>query len=1068
MIKENRDQLLDLLNEFQFPNFDENPFIDKFPFQISPLEYIGLGKTEIEESEFQPDVLRFDNTPSTMILEPVRNLLTGKIESYRDFPLSTSSADDSSLNRPINSIDEYHKGISTGVAFTPGGIVNSKQFDFSKIPQFLLSLDIGTNLLSTPLSQDICENIDDILPSLPESSDFIPSKIPTSKQQVISNELKSYSVIDEWDINNFSKEIPNPSLTFPYQLDPFQLRAIHRLELGQTAFVSAPTSAGKTVIAQYAISLCRSHKMRTLYTSPIKALSNQKFRDLSKQFGDVGILTGDITLNREASCLIMTTEILRSMLYHGADILRDVECVIFDECHFISNDERGVVWEECIILLPYHINMVFLSATVPNAMEIADWIGRTKQKIVYVQIHNIRPIPLEHALYTGNSKIYTIVEPKKAIDQKLLNEAKETINSESEFINYSTEYWYNFIHIALEKNLTPMLIFSFSKRTCHDLADIISQLDLLNKKEKKHVVGFCNRSLLRLPKEDRDLPQIKNLFKLLENGIGIHHGGILPILKEIVEILLSDGYIKVLFCTSTFAMGINVPVRSCTFVSLDKFNGKEVTKLTPTEYVQMSGRAGRRGLDTVGTSIIMINGKVPPLDYLKSIFFGKVEALQSQFKLRFNMILNLLRVRDIKMVDLLRRSLSANLVQSMMPELLKKLNETEKELKNIPPIDCVLRDIEDMSCFGYNMIEFKQLNEWIIDQIDIPSLLKHLMKGRVVFIINEKPTLVMIQEVLNEEKIKGINSFGETIFFNCKQISCLFSKPSKSQERMSIEEIKKFLSNFSEKPLNWTKILSTNDFEFVQASNEILQIYDELIKSPCSKCSMLQTHLESYEKEQKLLEIKEEYKRQMHDESLAFKPLLDSHIDILISLNYITQENVLLLKGRVAIEINYVHELLGTEMLFSSIFDDLTPEECASLISCLCCEGIYINDNFELIPDGIEESFTLLKDLALQLEGTMLLFNIPSSETFSQKNVNCILAQVVYDWALGKPFKQIMTITDVPEGSVVRTINIVNESLKDFSNASKLIGCMSLSQKFDKAAEIIKRDIIFASSLYFD
>ncbi|CAN0357197.1 unnamed protein product, partial [Ectocarpus sp. 12 AP-2014] len=211
-----------------------------------------------------------------------------------------------------------------------------------------------------------------------------------------------WAVTELLDVSDFDALVPRPAHRFPFTLDGFQKQAVARLERAECVFVSAHTSAGKTVVAEYAVAMAQQHMTRAIYTSPIKALSNQKYRDFKTRFGDVGLITGDVSINPEASCLIMTTEILRSMLYRGADLIRDIEWVIFDEVHYVNDSERGVVWEEVIIMLPEHANMIFLSATTPNTVEFCDWIGRTKRKPVHVITTTYRPVPLEHHLLAGN------------------------------------------------------------------------------------------------------------------------------------------------------------------------------------------------------------------------------------------------------------------------------------------------------------------------------------------------------------------------------------------------------------------------------------------------------------------------------------------------------------------------------------------------------------------------------------------------------------------------------------------------------------------------------------------
>jgi antiviral helicase SKI2 len=260
-----------------------------------------------------------------------------------------------------------------------------------------------------PLAQST--EIDYLLPATRTLLRPVSSTHRAAKQTPVQKRDWAHVVDVNKPMKNFHTLIPNLARQYPFELDTFQKEAVYHLELGDSVFVAAHTSAGKTVVAEYAIALAEKHMTRARYTSPIKALSNQKFRDFKQTFSSnsVGILTGDVQINPEANCLIMTTEILRSMLYKGADLIRDVEFVIFDEVHYVNDAERGVVWEEVIIMLPDHINIILLSATVPNAQEFAEWVGRTKKKDIYVIYTSKRPVPLEHYLYAGRD-VHKIVD----------------------------------------------------------------------------------------------------------------------------------------------------------------------------------------------------------------------------------------------------------------------------------------------------------------------------------------------------------------------------------------------------------------------------------------------------------------------------------------------------------------------------------------------------------------------------------------------------------------------------------------------------------------------------------
>ncbi|KAF5018642.1 hypothetical protein F66182_9371, partial [Fusarium sp. NRRL 66182] len=259
------------------------------------------------------------------------------------------------------------------------------------------------------------DDIDDILPV--EFPALEPHGVLAASSARKAGREWAHMVDINHDMSNFRELVPDMAREWPFELDTFQKEAVYHLENGDSVFVAAHTSAGKTVVAEYAIALAAKHMTKAIYTSPIKALSNQKFRDFRQTFDEVGILTGDVQINPEASCLIMTTEILRSMLYRGADLIRDVEFVIFDEVHYVNDFERGVVWEEVIIMLPEHVSLILLSATVPNTKEFASWVGRTKQKDIYVISTPKRPVPLEHYLWAGKD-IHKIVDSEKKFIEK--------------------------------------------------------------------------------------------------------------------------------------------------------------------------------------------------------------------------------------------------------------------------------------------------------------------------------------------------------------------------------------------------------------------------------------------------------------------------------------------------------------------------------------------------------------------------------------------------------------------------------------------------------------------------
>lgn len=540
-----------------------------------------------------------------------------------------------------------------------------------------------------------------------------------------------------------------PARTWPFTLDPFQQVSIASIERGESVLVSAHTSAGKTVVAEYAIAHSLKNNQRVIYTSPIKALSNQKYREFVAEFGDVGLMTGDVTINPTATCLVMTTEILRSMLYRGSEIMREVAWVVFDEIHYLRDKARGVVWEETIILLPDKVRYVFLSATIPNAMQFAEWITKTHGQPVHVVYTDFRPTPLQHYFFpAGADGIHLIVDEKGVFREENFNKAMTTMadkqgddpadamarrkgKGKDKRLNKGGTKGpsdiYKIVKMIMMKSYNPVIVFSFSKNLCESYALQMSNLTFNEKSEKDMVEKVFSSALEMLTEEDKQLPQIQNILPLLKRGIGIHHSGLLPILKETIEILFQEGLIKVLFATETFSIGLNMPAKTVVFTSVRKFDGVSQRWVTPSEFVQMSGRAGRRGLDDRGIVIMMIDEKMEPA-IAKEIVRGEQDKLNSAFYLGYNMILNLMRVEGISPEFMLERCFYQFQNTASVSGLEKELRDLEMQWANMQITDeGTVREYYDLR---------KQLDSHSKDMRDVINhpnyCLQFMQSGRLV------------------------------------------------------------------------------------------------------------------------------------------------------------------------------------------------------------------------------------------------------------------------------------------------------------------------------------------------
>ncbi|XP_072985738.1 DExH-box ATP-dependent RNA helicase DExH11 isoform X1 [Typha latifolia] len=1052
---------------------------------------------------------------------------------------------------------------------------------------------------------EVQSSLDQIL--LTESEE-ISVKLNGSSEDSAQRDGEAWALVGgtEEIVAHFYELVPDMAIDFPFELDKFQKEAIYYLEKGDSVFVAAHTSAGKTVVAEYAFALASKHCTRAVYTAPIKTISNQKYRDFCGKF-DVGLLTGDISIKPEASCLIMTTEILRSMLYRGADIIRDIEWVIFDEVHYVNDVERGVVWEEVIIMLPRHVNIILLSATVPNTVEFADWIGRTKQKKIRVTGTTRRPVPLEHCLFYSG-ELYKICENDKFLSQGF-TAAKEAYKKKNSSlvggksglkighqISHSatqvrqpdnssrgrgqnhkgpkhqivgsgtsgvyqnsagprrseSSFWLLLVNNLSKKSLLPVVIFCFSKVRCDKSADSMYTTDLTTSPEKSEIRVFCDKAFSRLKGSDRKLPQVVRIQGLLRRGIAVHHAGLLPIVKEVVEMLFCRGVIKVLFSTETFAMGVNAPARTVAFDALRKFDGKEFRKLLPGEYIQMAGRAGRRGLDKIGTVIVMCRDEIPEESDLKNVIVGKPTRLESQFRLTYTMILHLLRVEELKVEDMLKRSFAEFHAQKNLPEkerlLLQKLRQPTKT------IECIKGEPSIEEYYGL-LLEAETCREQISEAVmQSHSAQQFLSPGRVVIVKSKsaddhllgvilkspsatykeyivlvaitdstssmQPPSVSSNRVQEKESDnfqqgyfvvpkgkrgmddeyfssassrKGSGAVNiklpysgiaaglsyEVIAIEIKEIvsicQCkikidqvrLLEDPSNTAYSKTVQQLIEKKPDGSKYPpaLDAVKDLKMKDIFIVEKYRAYNMLLQRLTENKCHGCIKLKEHIVLIKEQMKQKEEVNALKFQMSDEALQQMPDFQGRIDVLKEIHCVDSDLVVQLKGRVACEMNSGEELICTECLFENQLDDLEPEEVVAIMSALVFQQN--NASEPSLTPKLAQAKQRLYDTAIKLGVLQAQLKVAvDPEEYARDNLKFGLVEVVYEWAKGTPFADICELTDVSEGIIVRTIVRLDETCREFRNAASIMGNSALYKKMETASNAIKRDIVFAASLY--
>ena len=531
------------------------------------------------------------------------------------------------------------------------------------------------------------------------------------------------------DISKTLDSLPEHPYTFP--LDPFQQHAISAISRDENVLVCAKTGSGKTLVGEYQIYHSLKKGKRVFYTTPIKSLSNQKFYDLKHLFKDasVGIMTGDIKFCPDAQIVIMTTEILRNLLYKKgtttehlgltATISMDnLDAVIFDECHYINDKDRGKIWEETMILLPREVNLVMLSATLDHPEYLANWLGQLKQKPIHLIETSYRIVPLTHNLLdirnddnykliplmdakeTYTDKIYmdwiksqqNVQDERKAYQRKVADARRAGTEGAIEGKVHTQSFVYTMNHTIqlLEKdNLLPALFFVLSRKQCEAYASKVdgSLLSSSDTASVKHIISFhLHRHMAELEK----VPQFHQIRDLLCRGIAFHHSGLLPLLKEIVEVLFSKGFVKMMFCTETFAVGLNMPTKTVLFAGLKKYDDKTggMRMLRNDEYIQMAGRAGRRGKDDKGVVIYLPDREPVEPSEMKAMMKGARPPVTSRMDFHYDFILKTLQSstnseEPLKWLQIMEQSYWFQQRQKQIQHLEHDKKKCEKKMEEI-------------------------------------------------------------------------------------------------------------------------------------------------------------------------------------------------------------------------------------------------------------------------------------------------------------------------------------------------------------------------------------------------
>ncbi|ELP90027.1 helicase, putative [Entamoeba invadens IP1] len=912
-----------------------------------------------------------------------------------------------------------------------------------------------------------------------------------------------YAFEEKNDMKEFDTLVPDMKRKYSFELDTFQKKAIYHMELGQHVFVIAHTSAGKTATAEYAIALAQSKGMKAIYTSPIKALSNQKYYDFRKIFGKVGIITGDVVIQQPDDLVtIMTTEILRSKLYQDAKFIDDVDWVIFDEVHYVNDEERGVVWEEVIMNLPPHVKMLMLSATVENAINFAEWIGRTKQQKVCLVKTLHRPVPLQHYVFCGKSKenkedaLYMFKKGEISfLNENYLEAYKRIV---PKFMKgkkmfdavHDVKHLQQFIEFLDKDGKLPCVFFIFSRKLVMDYAKRLAKSTQFDINAYK-VQTLFQEMTEGLVESEKNLPQIKEVKALLLRGVGVHHAGLLPFLKEIVEVLFSQGILKVLFATETFAMGVNMPAKTVVFPSVEKFDGEKKRFLNPGEYTQMSGRAGRRGIDPIGNVILFPNKVLPSSTQMQNISCGAPAKMKSQFYVTYWMLLNWLTsgsddvsekmIKSFSKIDLFEMANRALIAQ----EAQKVLEKDEEQAKCSNPncdhealilikkeINEIRRKITEEVFIAKaqggahfyktgRVVKFSREGQSfygiILDKVGEGFTVYYFDKteGRVTP-INLRDIKTVYNKVLY---VKGTENYTETtIELGDKKIkTALYDRLNSIITRKYQEPLFQPYQSEKKRPMNVKELFS-----------EYTKNVEIMIKMPAFTCSVFKKFNKESGRRNKLQKLANDILLNYESNKMVMDKDLENRLDVLKHFEFIDKEtNILTLKGKVAKEMVSSDGMILTNMLFDGLLNKMEVYQLAALFSVFVFEPS--NESMEELIGNFKpetnELIDLLEKYAMEIVDYENTKNIEYTiEKYVKMNYG--LMEGVALWTLKKPFNEVIDASATTEGLIVRCILRIEQVVEEVTRAAAIIGNEEMTKKCATLTELLKRDIVNVKSLY--
>jgi ATP-dependent RNA helicase HelY len=888
---------------------------------------------------------------------------------------------------------------------------------------------------------------------------------------------------------------------YAFTLDPFQVVACQALEAGRGVLVAAPTGSGKTVVGEFAVHLALARGQKCFYTTPIKALSNQKYADLIERYGtgQVGLLTGDNTINGEAPVVVMTTEVLRNMLYAGSPTLRGLGYVVMDEVHYLADRFRGAVWEEVIIHLPESVTLVSLSATVSNAEEFGDWLV-TVRGDTEVIVSEDRPVPLWQHLLVGKRMYDLFVDAGgREVNPIVLRATRSEEARATRFGGYRggpggrrgrpvrpprhlVPSRVEVLETLDSQGLLPAITFIFSRVGCEAAVQqcVYAGLRLLGPDERAEVREFVTERCAMIPDEDLAVLGYHEWLDALERGVGAHHAGLLPTFKEVVEELFVRGLVKAVFATETLALGINMPARSVVLERLVKWNGEAHADVTPGEYTQLTGRAGRRGIDVEGHAVVLWQPGLDPAS-VAGLASTRTYPLRSSFRPSYNMAVNLVgEFGRARARELLETSFAQFQADRAVVGLARQVRRNEEALDGYrESMTCDLGDFEEYAELRRALKERETLlarQGSVQRRAAAAASLEKLRPGDVIRVPAGRRSGLAV--VIDPGLAGGTEDPRPTVLTTERQVVRLsivdFPIAVAPLDRMRIPRTFNPRSPQSRRDLASTLRNRVATFgpdgdrrdggragrrgSGAADDSEIIRLRAAIRAHPCHACPDREDHARWAERYLRLRRDTEALQRRVEGRTNTIARTFDRVCTALESLGYLAGDTVTAEGARLA-RLYTELDLLAAESLRQRLWDGLNAAELTACVSALVYEARLADDVGppRLPPGQVRDRLAAMVKLWAHLDDLE-----KENRLDFQREPDLGFAWAAYRWASNTPLDKVLAEAGLPAGDFVRWVRQLIDLLGQIADASAHDAVRAIA---DEAVNALRRGVVAYSSV---